>query len=60
MFTDFSWCTNFSFNLNIYLSHNLKAICMPQVPISHKQQLKLYQRRFDANKKATYHRQQKK
>lgn len=59
MFADFSWYTNF--NLNIYLSHNLiKAICMPQAPISHKQQLKLYQRRFDANKKATYHRQQKK
>ncbi len=58
MFTDFSWCTNF--NLNIYFDHNLKIIGMPQVPISQEQQLKLYQRRFEANKKATYHRQQKK
>ncbi len=49
-----------TFDLNIYFSHNLKLTCMPQVPVSQNQELKLYQRRFEANKKVMYHRQQKK
>ncbi len=54
----FSWLT---FDLNIYFSHNLKPTCMPpQVPVSQNQELKLCQRRFDANKKVMHHRQQKK
>lgn len=58
MYADFSWLTNFNFG--IYFNLSSKKILVPQVPVSQEQQLKLYQRRFDANKKAIYHRQQKK
>lgn len=52
MFFDFSWLVNFNFG------SNLKTLLV--VPVSEEKRLKLYQRKFDANKKVLYHRQQKK
>ena len=53
MFLNFSWLINFNFGFNFRSAVAIEVT-------SEERQLKLYQRRFDANKKVLYHRQQKK
>lgn len=56
MFFDFSWAINFK--LNLY--SNFKTLFVLRAPVSEKQRLKLYQKRYDTTKNVLYHRQQKK